>query len=86
MVEKFTKVLAIAVVVLMVASSLALAGSVTGEVTTIEEGVYTIKGADGKEYQIKQELVKDLDLKTGDMVEIYIEEVRPVKVKKTEKN
>jgi hypothetical protein len=85
MVEKFVKILAIATVVLMLTSSLALAGNVDGEITSVEGGVYTVKGADGKEYQIKQELAKDLDLKTGDMVEVYIEEAQPVKVKKKEK-
>jgi hypothetical protein len=86
MVEKFAKVLAIAVVVLMMASSLALAGDkVDAEVIKIEEGVYTVKGADGKEIEIKEELVKELDLKTGEMVVVYTEEAGPVKVERKEK-
>jgi hypothetical protein len=82
MIKKFAKVLTITAAVLMVASSLALAGSMNGEIIAIEGEIFTVKGVDGTEYQIKKELIAGKDLKTGDAVAIEIKEQKPVGAKK----
>ena len=69
--SKFTKALALALAVLFVTSTLALAGApkMTGTVVAVEKDVVSIKGADGKTYQIEAVTVVAEKLKTGDMVE-----------------
>jgi hypothetical protein len=61
---------------------LSSANMVPAEVVKTEGGVYTVKGKDGKEIQIKQELVQRFNPKTGEMVDVYMEGASPVHVKK----
>ena len=61
---------------------LSSANMVSAEVVKTEGGVYTVKGKDGKEIQIKQELVERFNPKTGEMVDVYMEGAAPVHVKK----
>jgi hypothetical protein len=77
-------VLLVTLMVLFLSAPFALAEEQTGTIIIIDEqqGVYTVKGDDGKEYQITQELVVGMDLQTGDTVIMEIEEATPVKVRK----
>ena len=74
MYRKFTKILACALAVLFVTSTLALAAGqkMTGTVVAVEKDVVNIKGADGKTYQIEAVKVVAEDLKTGDAVEYEV--------------
>jgi hypothetical protein len=64
---------------------LQLADSVPAELVETEGGVYTVKTKDGKEIQIKQELVEHFNPRTGEVVEVYMEEGEPVYVKNSKK-
>jgi cold shock CspA family protein len=59
----------------------------SGTVIAVDEeaDVFTIKGSDGKTYQVEAASVVAEDLKTGDMVEYDIVEAKPVKVQKKAK-
>ncbi len=57
----------------------------SGTVVVVVEEVATIKGTDGKTYQIKVADIMAEDLKTGDIVEYEIVEGKPVKAKKKAK-
>jgi hypothetical protein len=61
---------------------LSSANMVSAEVVKTEGGVYTVKGKDGKEIQIKQELVQHFNPKTGETVDVYMEGASAVHVKK----
>jgi hypothetical protein len=56
----------------------------SGTVIAVDEEAeeFTIKGADGKTYEVEAESVVAEDLKTGDVVEYDIVEAKPVGVKK----
>ena len=85
MLKKTLKMLMVALVVLSLAAPLALAEPVKGEVVAAEGGTYTVTDYNGKEYKITEDLAVGLDLQTGDMVEMEMQEAQPVKVKKAEK-
>ncbi len=82
--RKFTKALALALAVLFVTSTLALAASqkMTGTVVAVEKEVVSIKGADGKTYQIEALKVVAENLKTGDTVEYELVEGKVQNAKK----
>jgi len=85
MLKKMIKVLMIALVVLTLAAPLAFAEPVKGEVIAVEGGTYTVKDYNGKEYKLTEDLVTGLNLQTGDVVQMELDEAKPVKVKKAEK-
>jgi hypothetical protein len=58
------------------------ADSVPAQIVKTEGGVYTVKDKDGKEIQIKEELVQRFNPRTGDGVVVYMEGAAPVYVKK----
>lgn len=84
MLRKVFKVLLVALFVFSLAVPVVCAEPVKGEVIGVEGGTYTVKDHDGKEYQITEDLAVGLDLQTGDMVEMELQEAQPVKVKKAE--
>ena len=68
---------------LLLASTVSLAGENTsGTIIAVAEDVVTLRGDDGKEYEIAVADVVSENLKTGDMVEYEIAEGAPVNVKK----
>jgi hypothetical protein len=79
-------IIAAALTVVLVSSTLALAQPATakpsGTVVAVEVAVVKIKGADGKTYEVKMADVIEKNLKTGDMVEYEVVEGKPVKVAK----
>ena len=85
--RKLMKTLTCALAVLFVASTLALAQGMkaSGTVTVVEKEVVTVKGADGKTWQIAAEKVVQENLKTGDIVEYEVIEGKPLNVKKKAK-
>ncbi len=85
--RKFTKALALALAVLFVTSTLALAAGqkMTGTVVAVEKDVVAIQGADGKTYQIEAVKVAAENLKTGDTVEYEIVEGKVASAKKKAK-
>jgi len=85
MLKNVLKVFLAALFVFSLAVPAVCAEPVKGEVILIEGGTYIVKDRDGKEYKITQELAVGLDLETGDMVEIELEQAQPVKVKEVEK-
>ncbi|MGA7877724.1 MAG: hypothetical protein WCA08_18840 [Desulfoferrobacter sp.] len=85
MLKKIVKVLMVALVVLSLAAPVAFADPVKGEVVAVEGGTYTVKDYNGKEYKITEDLAAGLNLQTGDLVEMELQEAQPVKVKKAEK-
>ncbi len=82
--RKFTKALVLALTVLFVTSTLALAQGqkMTGTVVAVEKEVVSIQGADGKTYQIEAVKVVAENLKTGDMVEYELVEGKVQNAKK----
>jgi len=85
MLKKTVKMLMIALVVLSLAAPMAFADPVKGEVIAVEGGSYTVKDYNGKEYKITEDLAAGLNLQTGDLVEMELQEAQPVNVKKAEK-
>lgn len=83
--HRIFKVLTAALIVLVLAAPAFCAEPVKGEVVAIEGGTYTVKDYDGKVYKITEELAVGLNLQTGDVVEIELEQAQPAKVKKVEK-
>jgi len=83
--KKAIRVLMVALIVLSLAAPAVFAESAKGEIIAVEGGTYTVKDYNGKEYKITQELVMGLNLQTGDLVEVELEQAKPVKVKKVEK-
>jgi len=81
------KILTCALAVLFVTSTLALAQGMkaSGTITAVEKEVVTVKGADGKTWQIEATKVVQENLKTGDIVEYEIIEGKPINVKKKAK-
>jgi len=80
---RIVSICAVALAGLLLASTVSLAGEHTsGTIIAVAEDVVTIKGNDGKEYEIAVADVVAEDLKTGDMVEYEIAEGAPVNVKK----
>ena len=79
----------IALAVLLLASPAIYAGGAKsgGTIVAVDEetDVYTIKGDDGKTYEVTDVSVVAEDLKTGDMVEYDLIEAKPVNVKKKSK-
>jgi len=84
MFKRILRMLMVALVVLSLAAPVAFAEPVKGEVIAVESGTYTVKDHDGKEYKITEDLAVGLDLQTGDIVEMEMQEAQPVKVKKAE--
>jgi predicted outer membrane protein len=84
MYHKFMKTLAWALAVLVLTSTLALAGGqkMTGTIVAVATEVVTVKGADGNTYQIEAARVIAENLKTGDVVEYDIVEGKVVNLKK----
>jgi hypothetical protein len=84
MYRKFMKTLACALAVLFLTSTLALAAGqkMSGTVVGVEKDVVSIKGADGKTYQIEAVKVVAENLKTGDMVEYELVEGKVQNAKK----
>ncbi len=82
--RKFTKALVLALAVLFVTSTLALAAGqkLTGTVVAVEKDVVAIQGADGKTYQIEAVKVVAENLKTGDTVEYELVEGKVQTAKK----
>lgn len=62
--------------------SLAAGESASGTIIAVDEEVVTVKGDNGKEYEIAVAEVVAEDLKTGDIVEYEIVEEKPIKVHK----
>ncbi len=85
MLRKIVKMLMIALVVISLAAPLAFAEPVQGEVIGVEGGTYTVKDYNGKEYQITEDLAAGLNLQTGDLVEVELQEAQPASIKKVEK-
>ena len=85
MLKKIVKMLMIALVVLSLAAPMAFAEPLKGEVVAVEGGSYTVKDYNGKEYKITEDLAAGLNLQTGDLVEMELQEAQPVTVKKAEK-
>lgn len=87
MYRKFMKTITCAFAILLVSSSLVLAAAQkgSGTVVAVAEKIVTIKGADGKTYEVAIEKVVAVDLKTGDAVEYEIIEGKPVNVNKAMK-
>lgn len=87
MYRKLRKTLSCALAILFVASTLAFAGGQknSGVIVAVTEQVITIKGADGKTYEIEAAKVVAEDPKTGDLVEYEIVEGKPVNVNKKAK-
>ena len=85
--RKLMKILTCALAVLFVASTFALAQAMkaSGTITVVQKEFVTVKGADGKTWQIAAEKVVQENLKTGDIVEYEIIEGKPVNVKKKAK-
>jgi hypothetical protein len=85
--RKLMKILTCALAVLFVTSTLALAQAMkaSGTITVVQKEFVTVKGADGKTWQIAAEKVVQENLKTGDIVEYEIIEGKPVNVKKKAK-
>ena len=84
--RKLMKILTCALAVLFVTSTLALAqGKASGTITAMEKEVVTVKGADGKTWQIEAARVVQENLKTGDIVEYEIVEGKLLNVKKKAK-
>lgn len=81
MLKNVLKVFLIALFVFSLAVPVVCAEPVKGEVVLFEGGTYTVKDRDGKEYKITEDLAVGLDLETGDLVEIELEDAKPVKVK-----
>jgi hypothetical protein len=81
------KTVSCALAILFVTSTLALAGDQknSGVIVAVAKEVLTIKGADGKTYQIEAVRVIAEDLKTGDIVEYDIVEGKVVNLKKKKK-
>jgi hypothetical protein len=82
------KSLACALAVLLVTSTLALAAAqkMTGTVVAVEKDIVSIKGADGKTYQIEAVKVAAENLKTGDIVEYEFVEGKVQTAKKKKAN
>jgi len=87
MYRKFMKTITCVFAILLVSSTLALAAGqkASGTVVAVAEKAVTIKGADGKTFQIEVEKVAALNLKNGDLVEYEIIEGKPVNVNKAMK-
>lgn len=87
MYRKLMKIVSCALAMLLVASTLALAGGqkMSGIVVAVEKEIVVVKGADGTTYEVEAEKVVAEDLKTGDMVEYEVVEGEVVNVKKPEK-
>lgn len=87
MYRKLMKTLSCALAILLVASTLAFAGGQknSGVIVAVTSEVITIKGADGKTYEIEAAKVVAEDPKTGDLVEYEIVEGKPVNVNKKAK-
>ena len=83
--KQICKVLMAALIVLALAAPAFCAEPVKGEVVAIEGGTYTVKDYNGKEYKITKDLAVGLNLQTGDLVEVELQEAQPAKVKKVEK-
>lgn len=83
--NRIFKVLMAALIVLALAAPAFCAEPVKGEVVAIDGGTYTVKDYNGKVYKITQELAVGLNLQTGDLVEVELEQAQPAKVKKLEK-
>ncbi len=84
MYRKLMKTVTWTLAILMVSSTLVLAGGMkaSGTVVGVAEKVVTIKGADGKTFEIAVEKVAALNLKTGDLVEYEIIEGKPANLSK----
>ena len=87
MYRKLMKTLSCALAILLVASTLAFAGGQknAGVIVAVTAEVITIKGADGKTYEIEAAKVVAEDPKTGDLVEYEIVEGKVLNVKKAMK-
>ena len=85
--RKLMKILTCALAVVFVVTTLALAQGMkaSGTITVVQKEFVTVKGADGKTWQIAAEKVVQENLKTGDIVEYEIIEGKPVNVKKKAK-
>ena len=83
--NRIFKVLMAVLIVLALAAPAFCAEPVKGEVIAIEGGTYTVKDYNGKEYKITNDLAMGLNLQTGDLVEVELQEAQPAKVKKVEK-
>ena len=81
---RIVSICAAALAGLLFASTVSLAAgeSASGTVIAVDEEVATVKGDNGKEYEIAVTEVVAEDLKTGDIVEYEIVEEKPVKVHK----
>ena len=84
MYRKLMKALGCALAILFVASTLALAGGqkMSGTIVAVAAEVVTIKGPDGKTFEVTADKVVAEDLKTGDIVEYEVIEGAVVNVKK----
>lgn len=84
MFAKIGRMVTVALAIVLLSSTLSLAADAksTGTIVVVAEEVVTLKGADGKTYQVKVADVVAEDLKTGDMVEYEVIEGKPTKVKK----
>lgn len=87
MYRKLMKTVTWALAILMVSSTLVLAAGMkaSGTVVAVAEKVVTIKGADGKTFEIEAAQVAELNLKNGDLVEYEIIEGKPANLNKAMK-
>jgi hypothetical protein len=85
MMNRIFKVLMAALIVLALAAPAFCAEPVKGEVVAFEGGTYTVKDYNGKVYKITKDLAVGLNLQTGDLVEVELDEAQPTQAKKVKK-